>query len=139
MRNALALLCGSVFGAGLALAGMTNPAKVLAFLDLFGDWDPTLALVMGAALAVSAASYALARRRAHPWLAESFAIPTRRDLDPRLVGGALLFGIGWGLVGLCPGPALADLWRGSAAIYLFVASLLAGMLLQRIATRRSRG
>jgi hypothetical protein len=136
-QTAFALLCGSVFGAGLALSGMTNPAKVLAFLDLLGDWDPTLALVMGAALAVSAASYALARRRAHPWLAESFAIPTRRDLDPPLLLGAALFGVGWGLVGLCPGPALASLWRGSGALSLFVASLLAGMLLQRVATRRS--
>jgi hypothetical protein len=105
MHVLAALACGLVFGAGLALSGMTNPAKVLAFLDVAGAWDATLAFVMGGALAVNAAAYAATRRRASPLFADAFALPTRRDLDARLLGGAALFGVGWGLVGLCPGPA----------------------------------
>jgi uncharacterized membrane protein YedE/YeeE len=128
MRAAVALLCGILFGAGLAVSGMTNPAKVLAFLDVAGRWDPTLACVMGAALAVSAAGYAAARRRERPWLAEAFALPTHRDLDPALLGGAALFGVGWGLVGLCPGPALANLWRGSTQVGIFVVAMVLGTL-----------
>jgi hypothetical protein len=139
MRSAVAGICGVVFGAGLAISGMTNPARVLAFLDVFGRWDPTLAFVMGGALAVSAAGFQLARRRARPWLDGAFAIPTRRDLDARLVGGAALFGVGWGLVGLCPGPALANLSRGTAEIHVFVASMLGGVLLHRLATRPRAG
>ena len=94
MRTLAAALCGIVFGAGLAVAGMTNPAKVLAFLDVFGRWDPTLAFVMGGALAVSATGYRIARRRPRAWLGDAFGIPTRRDLDASLLGGAALFGIG---------------------------------------------
>lgn len=135
MRAVVALVCGVVFGAGLAIAGMTNPAKVLAFLDLAGAWDPTLAFVMGGALAVSAVGYAIARRRPRPWLADAFAIPTLQDLDARLLGGAALFGVGWGLVGLCPGPALASLARGSADVIVFVAAMVAGVLAHRLATR----
>jgi uncharacterized membrane protein YedE/YeeE len=131
MRSAVAAILGIVFGVGLALGGMTSPAKVLAFLDVAGAWDPTLAFVMGGALAVTAPGFALARRRARPWLSASFALPTRADLDARLVGGAALFGVGWGLVGLCPGPALANLARGSAEIWLFVAAMAAGALAQR--------
>jgi len=136
MQALAALACGVVFGAGLAVSGMTNPAKVRAFLDFAGPWDPTLALVMGGALAVSAAGVALARRSVRPWLAESFALPARRDLDRDLLLGAALFGVGWGLVGLCPGPALASLWRGSGEALLFVGSLLGGVLLHRLATHR---
>jgi uncharacterized membrane protein YedE/YeeE len=139
MQRAVAGLCGVVFGAGLSLSGMTNPEKVTAFLDVSGAWDPTLAFVMGGALAVSAVAFALARRRVRPWLAETFAIPTRRDIDRPLVLGAALFGVGWGLAGLCPGPALANLWRGSASIHVFVAAMLAGMLAHHLATRRSAG
>lgn len=131
MKTLVAGLCGVVFGAGLAISGMTNPAKVQAFLDVFGPWDPTLAFVMGGALAVSAAGYRLARGRERAWLGDALAIPTRSDLDAALVGGAALFGIGWGLVGLCPGPALANLFRGSSEIALFVVAMLAGMLLHR--------
>ena len=126
-----ALASGLVFGAGLALAGMTNPAKVLAFLDIAGAWDPTLALVMGSALAVNAAAYALTRRRAKPLFAETFALPTRSDLDARLLGGAALFGIGWALVGLCPGPALASLARGESEVWVFAAAMAVGMLASR--------
>jgi uncharacterized membrane protein YedE/YeeE len=135
MQTLLSGLCGIVFGVGLAVSGMTNPAKVLAFLDVFGRWDPTLAFVMAGAVAVSAAGYAVARRRERAWLGGAFGIPTRRDLDTRLVGGAALFGVGWGLVGLCPGPALANLGRGSGEVTLFVAAMLAGIALQRFATR----
>jgi uncharacterized membrane protein YedE/YeeE len=132
MKQVLAaLLSGLVFGAGLALAGMTNPAKVLSFLDVTGAWDPTLALVMGSALGVNALGYALTRRRAKPLLAEAFALPTRADLDARLLGGAALFGVGWALVGLCPGPALASLARGDAHALGFVAAMCAGMLAAR--------
>src|SRR5208337_109768 len=136
MRVAVAGICGVVFGAGLAVSGMTNPAKVLGFLAVFGVWDPTLACVMGAALLLSAAGFALARRRPRPWLAESFSIPTRRDFDPQLVAGAILFGVGWGLVGLCPGPALANLFRGSVEIDVFVGAMLLGALSHRLATRQ---
>lgn len=138
MKAAVAGLCGVLFGAGLAISGMTNPAKVLAFLDVFGSWDPTLAFVMGAALAVSAAGYRVAGGRARAWLGDAFAIPTRRELDAPLLGGAALFGVGWGLVGLCPGPALANLLRGSSEIALFVVAMLAGMLFQRGWVLRSR-
>jgi hypothetical protein len=130
-----ALASGLVFGAGLALAGMTNPAKVLSFLDVAGAWDPTLALVMGSALGVNALAYALTRRRAKPLFADTFALPTRSDLDFRLLGGAALFGLGWALVGLCPGPALASLARGETAVVGFVAAMVAGMLAQRALDR----
>ncbi|RIL05156.1 MAG: hypothetical protein DCC71_11480 [Proteobacteria bacterium] len=136
MQALVALVCGVVFGAGLAISGMTNPAKVLGFLDVAGDWDPTLLFVMGAALAVSAVGYVAVRRSAKPLLAQAFAIPSRRDLDAQLVGGAVLFGVGWGLVGLCPGPALANLARGSAEIAVFVAAMLAGIALHRVTTLR---
>jgi len=135
MQVLVALVCGLVFGAGLAISGMMNPAKVLGFLDVAGAWDPTLLCVMGGALAVSAAGYAVARHRVRPWLAEAFAIPTRQDLDARLLGGAVLFGVGWGLVGICPGPAIANLARGSTDVYVFVAALLAGVIAHRVATR----
>jgi hypothetical protein len=132
MKQTLAaLVSGLVFGAGLALAGMTNPAKVLCFLDVAGAWDPTLALVMGSALCVNAAAYALTRRRAKPLFADTFALPTRSDLDARLLGGAALFGVGWALVGLCPGPALASLARGEGEVLAFVAAMCAGMLAAR--------
>ena len=93
MKNLIALVCGLVFGIGLVISGMTNPAKVLGFLDVFGQWDPTLAFVMAGALAVSAAGAFVSRRRDHAWLGEAFAVPTRRDLDPPLIAGATLFGI----------------------------------------------
>jgi hypothetical protein len=135
-RLLCALLAGVLFGAGLALSGMMNPAKVLNFLDVAGAWDPSLALVMGGALAVAAPAFALARRRRHPLFATAFELPSRTDPDPRLIGGAALFGLGWGLVGLCPGPAIAVLSTGLPAAFVFFAAMLAGMLLYRpFATR----
>ncbi|HXZ85499.1 MAG TPA: DUF6691 family protein [Myxococcota bacterium] len=138
MRELAALVCGLVFGAGLLISGMTNPAKVLGFLDLAGRWDPTLAFVMGGALAVNASAWALTRRRARPLFTEAFALPAERGIDRRLLAGSALFGAGWGLVGLCPGPALAGLLRGELPIYLFVAALLAGTWLAQLYTGEGR-
>jgi uncharacterized membrane protein YedE/YeeE len=124
-----ALLSGTLFGLGLAISGMVNPAKILAFLDLAGAWDPTLAFVMLGALAVTTPAFRFVLKRSSPWVAASFSVPTRKDLDPRLVLGAALFGVGWGIAGLCPGPALTDLVTGRVEIVAFVAAMLAGMLL----------
>jgi uncharacterized membrane protein YedE/YeeE len=132
MRLVAAVLAGFAFGAGLAIADMTNPAKVQNFLDLLGSWDPSLAFVMGTALAVAAVGFAAARRRPAPLFAEAFELPTRRDLDAELLAGAALFGVGWGLSGFCPGPALAALVQGVAAVYAFVLAMLAGMALHRL-------
>ena len=135
MRVSLtALLVGIVFGAGLALSDMVNPARVQAFLDVAGRWDPTLIFVMGAALLPSAIAYLLRRRMGRPVFADSFAIPESRTIDRSLLAGAALFGIGWGLVGFCPGPAIAGLVLGNWQPWLFVAAMLAGMVLHRFAT-----
>jgi len=133
MRDTLAgLLCGFIFGFGLLISGMMQPTKVLGFLDLFGGaWDPSLAVVMAAALAVAAAGYALARRQGQPLFAAQSLWPTARQVDGPLVTGAVLFGIGWGLVGLCPGPAIENLATGSVRVLVFVVAMVAGMLLQR--------
>jgi len=130
-RFAMALCTGVVFGFGLYVAQMTNPAKVLGFLDVTGQWDPSLALVMGAALCVTFPAYAWARRGGRPWLADSFSLPTRSDLDARLIGGAAVFGVGWGMAGFCPGPALASLGLGAPATVPFVAAMLVGVWLAR--------
>jgi uncharacterized membrane protein YedE/YeeE len=127
-----ALLCGLVFGAGLLISGMVQPAKVLAFLDIFGAWDPSLAVVMIAALAVSIPGFMLANGRARPLLAPESFWPTRNDVDPPLIAGAALFGIGWGLVGLCPGPALESLATLSPGVLVFVAAMVAGMILHDV-------
>ena len=133
MRDTLAgLLCGFIFGFGLLISGMMQPTKVLGFLDLFGGaWDPSLAVVMAASLAVAAAGYALARRQGQPLFAAQSLWPTARQVDGPLVTGAVLFGIGWGLVGLCPGPAIENLATGSVRVLVFVVAMVAGMLLQR--------
>jgi len=138
MRDILAgLLCGFIFGFGLLISGMMQPTKVLGFLDLFGGaWDPSLAVVMAAALAVAAAGYALARRQGQPLFAAQSLWPTARQLDGPLVTGAVLFGIGWGLVGLCPGPAIENLATGSVRVLVFVVAMVAGMLLQRAQQQR---
>ena len=142
MRVIVALIAGLIFGVGLTISQMVNPAKVLAFLDFggiaSGAWDPSLALVMAAALAVAAPAYFLARQRGRPVLASKFYIPTRRDLDLRLMGGAVLFGAGWGLVGFCPGPAIAALGLGSAKAAIFSAAMLAGMVIYELAARPPR-
>ncbi|MDG9759105.1 YeeE/YedE family protein [Pseudomonas sediminis] len=124
-----AFACGLLFGLGLLLAGMADPAKVLAFLDLAGNWDPSLALVMAGAIAVAAVPLNLAQRRARALFGGVMQLPTRRDLDARLIGGSLLFGVGWGIAGICPGPAVAILLTGHWQALLFVAAMLAGMLI----------
>ena len=121
------LLSGALFGAGLALGGMTNPARVRGFLDIFGDWDPTLAFVMGGAVIVMAIAWRFRERMAHPLFAEKFSLPDRSDLTGKLVGGSALFGIGWGLAGYCPGPGVAALVMGLWEPALFVVGLLVGM------------
>lgn len=126
-----AFASGLIFGLGLIISQMVNPAKVLAFLDIIGDWDPTLGVVMGAAVAASALGHFIAKRRGVPVLASRLEIPTRRDLEPRLLAGAAIFGVGWGLVGFCPGPALTALPLGLWQVFVFVASMLAGMALFR--------
>jgi uncharacterized protein len=123
---------GLLFGLGLIVSQMVNPAKVLGFLDIFGNWDPSLAFVMGGAVAVSALGYLIAKRRGVPVLAPRLEIPTRRDLDPRLIGGAALFGIGWGLAGLCPGPALVALTFGPWQVFVFVAAMIVGIAVFRL-------
>ena len=129
MSRLSAFACGVLFGLGLLLAGMADPSKVLAFLDLAGAWDPSLALVMVAAIGVAALPMTLARRRSRALLGGAMQLPTRRDLDARLIGGSLLFGVGWGIAGICPGPAVAILLAGHWQALLFVAAMLAGMLI----------
>ncbi|HEX7006990.1 MAG TPA: DUF6691 family protein [Alphaproteobacteria bacterium] len=125
-RNLAALGAGVVFGLGLAISQMVDPAKVLAFLDLAGDWDPSLAFVMAGAVAVSFFGFRATSARVRPVLAEAFQMPKARDVDARLVGGAALFGVGWGLVGVCPGPAIAGLAFGLQESAIFVAALVVG-------------
>jgi len=122
---------GGLFGTGLLVSQMTNPAKVLAFLDISGDWDPSLAFVMGGALLVTLIGYRFVLRRERPVFSDRFRLPTRSDIDGRLVGGAALFGIGWGLAGLCPGPALASLLFGGLPVLLFVLAMLTSMAVTR--------
>jgi len=129
------LLSGTLFGAGLALGGMTNPARVRGFLDLFGDWDPTLAFVMGGAVIVMAIAWRFQPRMAHPLFAEKFVLPDRTDLTAKLLGGSALFGIGWGIAGLCPGPGIAALVIEPASAAIFVLAMLVGMLLVRFTER----
>lgn len=126
---AAALAAGLVFGVGLLVAGMVQPQNVLGFLDIFGDWRPALALVMGGGIAVNALAVQVMRRMGRPVFGSGFHVPTRRDLDPRLIGGAVIFGVGWGIGGLCPGPALVALPTGRADVLLFVLAMVGGMLL----------
>jgi uncharacterized protein len=132
----MSFVSGLIFAVGLALSGMTQPAKVTAFLDFTGDWDPSLACVMVGAILVHAVLYRLIRRRPSPVFAATFAVPTRKDIDARLIGGAALFGIGWGLGGFCPGPAITALASGRGTVVLFVVAMLAGMSLYTLAERR---
>ena len=129
LQIAFSLLAGTLFGLGLALSGMANPAKVLAFLDLAGVWDPTLVFVMLGALAVTGPAFVWVLKRPQPWFAPRFALPERTQVEARLVIGSMLFGIGWGLSGLCPGPAITDLVTGRMPIVSFVAAMLAGAFL----------
>jgi uncharacterized membrane protein YedE/YeeE len=135
LRLVTALASGALFGLGLVVSHMVDPAKVLGFLDLAGDWDPSLALVMLGALVVTAPAYAFARRLRAPLCADGFASPTATRVDHRLAIGALMFGIGWGLVGYCPGPALASIGFGSDRTLLFVVAMLVGMAIFAVLNR----
>jgi uncharacterized membrane protein YedE/YeeE len=130
-----ALLSGALFGVGLAMSGMTDARRVLGFLDLFGDWDPTLAFVLGGAVATTTLLFRFVLRRGNPVLADSFQLSKLRQVDRPLVFGAAIFGIGWGIAGYCPGPALAGLGVASAEAAWFVPAMLAGLLLHRLVNR----
>jgi uncharacterized membrane protein YedE/YeeE len=134
--NALAAFAaGLVFGIGLILSGMTDPGKVIGFLDLAGSWDPSLALVMGGAILVGFFAFRLAGKRAQSFFGGALHLPQRRDIDNRLVGGSLIFGVGWGLAGFCPGPALVSFASGVDQAAVFVAAMLGGMLIYTAAER----
>jgi uncharacterized protein len=122
-----ALICGFIFGMGLLISGMANPAKVLAFLDLFGAWDPSLALVMAGATGVAAVGFILTKKRSASLLGEPLRVPNNQLIDSRLLLGSLTFGVGWGLAGFCPGPALVALGAGEPKALLFGAAMLLGM------------
>jgi uncharacterized membrane protein YedE/YeeE len=128
------LIIGWVFGAGLVISGMINPAKVLNFLDLAGSFDPSLAFVMAGAVAVTALGYRMALAREKPLFAASFQVPGRKAVDGRLMAGAAIFGLGWGLSGLCPGPVIASLGLGAPGVLAFIPAMLAGMALARFMT-----
>ncbi len=127
MNAAIALVSGLLFGVGLMAAGMTTPSKVKGFLDLFGQWDPSLALVMGGAIAVGLGAFAIAKRRTHAWSGAPMELPKSTTVDGRLLLGGVLFGAGWGIAGLCPGPALVAAGAGSLSALGFVAAMLVGM------------
>lgn len=131
-KTLVALVAGLIFGVGLTVSQMIDPAKVIAFLDIAGNWDPSLAFVMGGGVVAWAMAYLATRRMGKPVLAEKFSIPTRQDLDPRLIGGSAMFGVGWGLAGYCPGPAVSSLAMGRWESMVFLAAMLAGMFVFRL-------
>jgi uncharacterized membrane protein YedE/YeeE len=137
MKNGLAaLVVGFIFSLGLGLSGMTQPQKVVGFLDLFGNWDPSLMFVMVGAIGVHLVSYRLIRRRNSPLLSMTWHVPDRKDITPALLLGAVIFGIGWGLAGFCPGPAVTSLASLSVKPLVFVASMIGGMLIFRAVDSR---
>ena len=131
-RALIALISGTLFGAGLAYSGMSDPARVQAFLDLFGQWDPTLAFVLGGAMLPMAVAWVMRSRLSAPLAAPTFDLPGTTKLDRPLAFGAILFGMGWGIAGLCPGPALADLAIGPGDVAPFVVAMFVGMAAQRV-------
>ena len=137
MRIMTSLLAGLVFGIGLIISGMTNPAKVLGFLDLAGLWDPSLALVMGGAIAVGVLAFGIARKRTRSLLGDPMRLPSATQVDRRLLLGALAFGVGWGLAGYCPGPALASLASGGVKPAIFTVAMVAGMVIYELLERAS--
>lgn len=136
MNFLVSFISGLIFGFGLILAGMANPAKVIGFLDLAGTWDPSLAFVMGGGIAVGSVAFAFAKKRTKSLLGLPMHLPTSRQLDARLIGGSLMFGVGWGLAGICPGPALVLLGTGMVQGIVFVAAMLVGMALFEVLERR---
>lgn len=136
MTSFISFLAGLIFGLGLIVSGMTNPGKVLGFLDLAGNWDPSLALVMGGAIAVGLVAFTFARKRTLSLLGLPMQLPTARQLDRRLILGSLTFGIGWGLAGICPGPGLVLLGQGAWQGAVFIIAMLAGMGIFELLERR---
>lgn len=136
MRKLTSFAAGLLFGLGLLLSGMANPAKVIGFLDVAGAWDPSLALVMVGAIATALVPFTWAKRRERSLLDAPMQLPSKRELDGRLIGGSLVFGIGWGVAGICPGPAIAVLLSGHWQVVLFVLAMLCGMLLFSALERR---
>lgn len=130
---------GLIFGIGLILSGMTDPGKVIGFLDLFGAWDPSLALVMGGAILIGVFAFALAKKRTTTFLGDALQLPSSNDIDKRLLAGSLLFGVGWGLAGFCPGPAIVSLGSGQPQAAVFVLAMLVGMVLFEWSERRMQG
>ena len=131
MRLIIVYLIGLIFGVGISISGMANPAKVLNFFDLAGTWDPSLAFVMGGALLVTFFGYRVVLKRKAPIMASGFQLPTRRDFDLPLIGGSAFFGVGWGIAGFCPGGALPALGTGRSEVFVFVGALLAGILIAK--------
>ena len=132
MRNLVTVFTGLIFGIGLIMSGMTNPAKVQNFLDLFGSWDPSLALVMGGAIFITMPGFWLVKKRQTPLFEDSFLIPQKTNLDFYLITGSAIFGIGWGLGGFCPGPVVVSISTGSVGTLLFVITMLIGMVLAKL-------
>lgn len=135
MRSVVAFVIGLTFALGLGIGGMTSPARVLAFLDVGGAWDPSLAFVMLGAVFVYGTVFRIVIRRDRPLLAPAFVLPTRREIDGRLIGGAVAFGVGWGIAGLCPGPALTALASGEPRAWAFVAAMIVGMAAHKAVER----
>ncbi len=138
MGKLATLLSGLLFGTGLTISGMVNPMKILNFLDISGPWDATLIFVMGAGLAVTLLGYQIIFKRTTPLFATSFRLPTSQDIDAKLLGGAALFGLGWGLTGFCPGPAIASVVFGKTESITFVIAMAAGMIVTRQIQNRMR-
>ncbi|TVU87305.1 DUF6691 family protein [Vreelandella titanicae] len=131
MRTLMAYAAGLLFGLGLAISGMTDPARVLGFLDIAGEWDPTLAFVLGGAVLTTFIGYRLVLRRSSPFFGDKFQLPTKRELDGRLLGGAALFGIGWGLSGYCPGPAIASVAGLTMPLVAMLVAMIGGWWLAK--------
>jgi uncharacterized membrane protein YedE/YeeE len=138
MNRFIELLVGLLFGIGLLISGMTDPGKVLGFLDLAGAWDPSLAFVMGGAILVGVIAFTVAKQRTRTFLGAALHLPSSRDIDRRLVLGSLTFGVGWGLAGFCPGPGLVALGAGESKAAVFVAAMVGGMLLFEFVERRAK-
>ncbi len=134
MFNIISLISGLLFGFGLALSGMVSPSKVVGFLDLTGNWDPSLAFVMGGGVLVTVISFRYILKQPSPFFGKEFKLPTKTDLDKYLISGAVLFGLGWGLGGLCPGPALSSLAYGNPKIFAFVGAMVGGILIAKALT-----
>lgn len=135
MQALIALIAGLLFGIGLLLSGMANPTKVIGFLDLAGSWDPSLALVMAGAIGAALPAFTMARKRSTAWAGCALALPSATQIDAPLVLGSLTFGVGWGLAGYCPGPALVSLGTGSVPAVVFVLAMIAGMAIHAWLTR----